>query len=86
MDLVMWAMDHVDLKEGIFRDIHNVVIASFRPEIFARAYALPTPKQLLSSKFVEESHANLDYEQVVKYWMQDPMLDIPVSLPAYPVS
>ena len=43
-DPVMWALDHVDPKEGIFRDIHNVIIASFRPEIFARAYAFPTPK------------------------------------------
>ena len=46
----MWALDHVDPKERIFRDIHNVVIASFRPDIFSRAYVFPTPKQLLSSK------------------------------------
>ena len=85
-DPIMWALDHIDPKEGIFRDIHIVIIASFHPDIFARAYAFPTPKQLLSSKFVEEGHANLNYEQVVKSWLQDPMLDIPVSLPAYPVS
>ena len=85
-DPVMWALDHVDPKERIFRDIHNVIIASFRPEIFARDYGFPNPKQLLSSKFVEESHANLNYEQVVKPWLQNPMLDIHVSLPSYPVS
>ena len=82
----MWALDHTDPKERIFRDIHNAIIASFPLDIFSRAYALPTPKQLLSSKFVEEIHANLNYEQVVKSWLQDPMLDIPVSLPAYLVS
>ena len=48
MDPVKWALDHIDPKEGIFCDIHNVVIALFRPYIFARAYAFPTPKQLLS--------------------------------------
>ena len=57
-DPVKWALDHADPKQGILHDIHNVVIASFCLEIFARAYALPTPKKLLSSKFVEESHFN----------------------------
>ena len=66
IDLIIWALDHVDPKERIFCDIHNVIIASFRLEIFARAYGLPTPKQLLSSKCVNESRANLNYEQVVK--------------------
>ena len=48
-DPIMWALDHADPKERIFCDIHNVVIASFHPEIFTRAYGFPTPKQLLSS-------------------------------------
>ena len=43
-DPVMWAFDHVDPKEGIFHDIHNVIIASFHLDIFARDYALPHPK------------------------------------------
>ena len=86
IDVFMWALDHVDPKERIFRDIHNVVTASFHPKIFARAYALPTPKKLLYLKFIKEIHAKFNYEQVVKSWLQDPMLDIPVSLPVYPIS
>ena len=43
-DPVKWALAHVDPKEGIFHDIHNVVIASFHPYFFAKAYAFPTPK------------------------------------------
>ena len=46
-DPVKWALDHVDPKQGIFHDIHNVVIASFHPDVFVRAYALLTPKHLL---------------------------------------
>ena len=47
MNPVKWELNHIDPKEGIFHDIHNVVIASFRLDIFTRAYALPTPKRLL---------------------------------------
>ena len=43
-DPIMWALDHVDPKEIIFCDIRNVVIDSFHLDIFARVYALPTPK------------------------------------------
>ena len=57
-DSVMWALDHVDPKERIFcdirifRDIHNVVIASFRPDIFARETPKQLPHQNLSRKFM----------------------------------
>ena len=86
MDPVKWALDHVDPKQGIFHDIHNVIIASFRSDVFARAYSLPIPKQLLSLKFFDESQDKFNYKEVVKSWLEDPTLDILVSLPAYPVS
>ena len=30
-DPVKWALDHADPKEGVFHDIHNVVVALFCP-------------------------------------------------------
>ena len=70
----------------MFNDIDNVSISLFGPEVFSRAYALPTPKKLLYLKFIKEIHAKFNYEQVVKSWLNDPTLVIPVSLSAYPVS
>ena len=37
MDPVKWELDHVDPKQGIFHDIHNIVIVSFCPDVFSRA-------------------------------------------------
>ena len=70
----------------MFNDIDNVSIASFDPEVFVRAYALETPKKPFLLKFFDESLAKLNNEQVVKSWLEDPILVIPVSLSAYPVS
>ena len=70
----------------MFHDIENESIASFHPDVFARAYALATPKHLFSRKFFDETLAKLNNEQVVKSWLEDLTLVIPISLSAYPVS
>ena len=85
-DPVKWALDHVDLNQRMFHDIENVSIASFHPDVFERAYALETPKQLFSPKFFDETLTKFNNEQVVKSWMEEPTLAIPISLLAYPVS
>ena len=43
-------LDHVDLNQRMFNDIGNVSIASFGPEVFARAYGLKNPKQFFLTK------------------------------------
>ena len=50
IDPVKWELDHVDLNQRMFHDIDNVSIASFHPNVFPRAYALTTHKQLFSLK------------------------------------
>ena len=47
---------------------------------------METPKKFFSTKFFDEFLSKLNYDQVVKCWMEDPTLVIPVSLSAYPVS
>ena len=54
--------------------------------VFARAYALETPKHIFSLKFFDETLAKFNYEQVVKSWLVDPTLVIPLSLSEYLVS
>ena len=70
----------------MFNDIDNVCIVSFAPEVFARAYGLKTPKQFFSGNFFDKFLSKSKYEQVVKCWLEDPTLVIPVSLFAYLVS
>ena len=70
----------------MFNDIDSVSIDSFGPEVFARDYGLKTPKQFFLAKLFDEFLSKSNYEQVVKCWLEDPTLVIPVSLSAYPVS
>ena len=70
----------------MFNDIDNDSIASFGPEVFARAYGLKTPKQFFLAKFFDDFLSKSNYDQVAKCWLEDPTLVIPVSLSAYPVS
>ena len=39
-DAVKWALDHAKPKERVSNDNIGVYLASFRPEIFAKAYGL----------------------------------------------
>ena len=86
MDPVMWDLDHVDLNQWMFNDIDNVSIALFAPEVFSQAYGLKTPKHFFSGKCFDKFLSKSKYEQVVKCWLEDPTLVIPVSLSAYLVS
>ena len=70
----------------MFNDIDNVCITLFSLEVFARAYGLKTPKQFFLGNYFDKFLSKSKYEQVVKCWMEDPTLVIPVSLSAYPVS
>ena len=43
-DLVKWALDHAIPKEWSFDDHTGNPVASFHPDVFARAYALKPPQ------------------------------------------
>ena len=43
-DVVKWALAHAKPKERVFNDYIGVYLASFKPEIFAKAYDLSPPK------------------------------------------
>ena len=85
MDPVKWALDHVNPKRHMFHDRDNTPIDSFHLDVFSRAYALETPKQLLSSKNFKETLSKFNYQEVVKSSLEDTTLVIPTSLAAYPI-
>ena len=85
-DPIKWELDHVDLKQREFVSIDNAPIALFHSNVFARAYALATPKRLLSSKFFDKTLAKFNYKEVVKSWLEDPTIVVLDSLPTYLVS
>ena len=55
-------------------------------DLFARAYALGPPRQLLTSKFIDESISWYKYEEVVKSWMDNTKLFVSTPTNAYPFS
>ena len=76
-DAVKWSLDHAKPEEWVFNDYIDVFVALFRPEIFAKAYALSPSKQLLNRKFIDEVVSHFNYEQVVKSWMVNPTVFSP---------
>ena len=61
-------------------------MASFHPDVFARAYALKPPQQLLTDKFLNASMSQFDFEEVIKSLMDNPVEFIPKEDKAYPIS
>ena len=61
-NVVKWILDHAKPEERVFNDDISIYLASFRPEIFAKAYVLSPPKQLINHKFVDEAVSRFNYE------------------------
>ena len=70
-DPVKWALDYANPNERSFDDNTHTLVASFHSDIFSRAYALAPPRQLLTSKFLDEAITWFNYEEVVKSWMDN---------------
>ena len=85
-DPIKRELDHVKPKGCSFHDTDNTSVSSFYLDVFARAYALGPPKQLLSSIFFDETLSRFNYEEVFKSWIEDPTLVIHASLLVYPNS
>ena len=86
IDLVKWELDHATPKECSFNDNVNSPVASFHSDVFSRAYALGPLRQRLTSKFIDESISCYNYEEVVKYWMDNKELLGSTPTNAYPIS
>ena len=63
---IKWKLDYSSPKERSFDDHFRNPIASFHPYVFARAYALIPPQQLLTGQFLDASITQFDYEEVTK--------------------
>ena len=70
-DPVKQAFDYANPKELSFNDNTDTLVASFHFDVFSRAYALVPPRQLLTSKFLDEAITRFNYEEVVKSWMNN---------------
>ena len=84
--MVKWALDHTYPKERVFNDQIGIFLDSFKPDIFAKAYVLGLPKQLLNRKFLDEAISRFNYEDVVKSWMENPTLFSRKPCNIYPTS
>ena len=66
-DPVKLELDHASPKQCSFNDNVNSPIVSFHSDVFSRDYALGPPRQLLTSKFLDEAISLFNYKEVVKY-------------------
>ena len=69
-----WALDDANLEEQVFNDHIGIFLASFKPDFFAKDYTLGLLKQLLNRKFLDEEISHFNYEDVVKSWMENPIM------------
>ena len=76
-DTMKWEMDHANPKDRMFNDHNGTFLDTFIPDTFSKDYALGTPKQLLSRKFLDEATSCFNYEELVRSWMENPTLFIP---------
>ena len=76
-DPVKWELDNVNPNEFSFEDHVHTPVASFHLDIFSKAYELGPPRQLLSSKFLDEAISRFNNEKVVKSWMENPTEYVP---------
>ena len=83
---VKWVLDYANPKERSFNDNTHTPVSSFHSDVFSRAYVLGPPRQLLTSKFLDEAITRFNYEEVVKSWMDNKELFVPTSTNSYLIS
>ena len=65
-DPVKWELDYTISKELSFDNHLWNLVASFHPDVFAKAYALGPPQWLLMVQFLDAAVTQFDYEEVIK--------------------
>ena len=85
-DPVKWALDNASRKEWFIDDHTGTPLAFFHPDVFARAYALKPPQQLLTVQFLDAAMTQFDFQEVVKSWMDNPAEFVPKANKSYLIS
>ena len=81
-----WELDHARPKEQSFDNHTGTPVTSFHLDVFARENALRPPQQLLTAQFTDATVTQFDFEEVIKYWMDNPTEFIPKENKAYCIS
>ena len=71
-DVVKCIVDHENPKERSFNDSTWLQLATFHPEVFTRAYALKPVVQPLNIEFTQSSKTRYNFNEMLKYWMNEP--------------
>ena len=80
-----WELDDANHEEWVFNDHIGIYLASFKLDIFAKAYALGLSKQLLNHKFLDKAIFHFNYEDVGNSWMVKPTVFISQPGNIYPL-
>ena len=70
--MVKWIMEHANPKDHSFNDSVGSCLDTFCPEVFTRAYALKPAIQPLNAEFFQAFKTKFNFDEMVKYWMNEP--------------
>ena len=68
-DTVKWIVDHVNRKYWSFNDSTGSQLATFRPKVLTRAYALKPTVQPLNAEITQYSKTRYNLSEILKSWM-----------------
>ena len=70
-DAVKWIVEQENPEYRSFNDIAGSQLATFYLEVFTRAYALKPAIQPLNAKFSQASNTRFNFDEMLKYWMDE---------------
>ena len=65
-------MEHTNPKYCSFNDSAGSKLANFRPDIFTRTYGLKPARQPLNLEFSQASRTRFNFDEMLKYWINEP--------------
>ena len=71
-DPVKWIVDNENPKDRSFNGNTGSQLATFHPEVFIKAYGLKPAIQPLNAEFFQASKTKFNFDEMVKYWMNEP--------------
>jgi hypothetical protein len=83
---IKWIIDNNSPQDRSFNDDSVAQLTSFRPEAFARAYALRQPDWFLNAKFLDAARTQFNFDEILKSWMNNPTSFTPKDDKSYPIS
>ena len=67
-----WIMEQVKPKDRSFNDSAGSHLASFRPEVFTKAYGLKLVRQPLNIELAQAYRTRFNFDEMLKPWMHEP--------------